>query len=224
MNDIMDYTDNGIQEIENSQILHEGDFEKLASIKDALMETWIKDKVFRSETDMRYSVLNDTRFPTRAHKYLQARHEQDVHFRNLIYLSCDYQEKQGELMRLEGELEELEDSNEKNEKIRKGKIIEKKAEIKRCKFQLQEMRKVAHHRVREVTTWEKIKRELDDGSFDPDDYDMILPKAYELRWSRELESEMVSGNPDGTRVGVLRGSLSSLNKGKKELDKNGMDN
>ena len=58
---------------------------------------------------MKYSVLNDIKFPSWAAKFWQAVREQNVMFTNLVYLSCDYEEKEGELelLKLEGKNQEI---------------------------------------------------------------------------------------------------------------------
>ena len=50
----------------------------LQELKEELVDTHDKVQIYRTETEMRYSVLNDGRFPTKASKYWQAVREQDV--------------------------------------------------------------------------------------------------------------------------------------------------
>lgn len=207
----VEYAEQGLSSIFGAGFLVEEDAKKLLDIQDGIVDTWKKTKIWRSETDMRYSVLQDSKFATKGHKYLQSQVEQDVHFRELMYLSTDYEEKQGELMVLEAELEELQ--NNEQSKKNDGEVIKKQAQIKRAKWNLLEMQKAAHHRVREVTLWEKLKKELNDGSFDPDDYEGILKEGYQKRFTAQLHAEMMSGNPSGNRVSVLKGSLSALQHG-----------
>ena len=208
---LQNYTEQGLANIFKVDFLSKEDCEKLNSIQDGLVDTYKKTKIWRSETDMRYSVLQDSKFATKGHKYMQCQVEQDVHFRQLMYLSTDYEEKQGDLMILEAELEELE--GEEKSKKNDGELIKKKAQIKREKWNLLEMQKASHHRVREVSLWEKIKKELNDGSFDPDDQEAILLDGYTKRFDAQLKAEMQSGNPSGNRLSVLQGSLSAIHHG-----------
>jgi hypothetical protein len=67
-----------------SEILDSNDFNKLVAIKDELEDTWEKKQIFRTETEMRISVLNDAKFPTRAAKYWQAVREQNAFFENFF--------------------------------------------------------------------------------------------------------------------------------------------
>lgn len=214
-----DYTEDGLSLLRDVNLLSPENLAKIQGISEELADTYRKTKIWRSETEMRTSVLNDTKFPTSGMKYLQARLEQDVHFRELMYLGLEYEQKQGELLKLEGELEELLKTGlfGKVSKIREGAIRVKRAEIKKCQWNLVEMQKSGHHRVREVDAWERIKKELlAIGGFDPDDYESIQQEGFGIRWQRELVSETESGNIDGDRLSVLRGSLSALHNNKEK--------
>ena len=48
------------------------DVQFLEEVKEELNDTWTKRQIFRTETEMRISVLNDVKFPTNASKYWQA--------------------------------------------------------------------------------------------------------------------------------------------------------
>lgn len=201
-----EYTANGLEKIEKASLLSEDVFQSLVAVRDGVLDSWKNTDIWRSETDMKFSVLNDAKFPTLGHKYLQSQKEQDVHFRNLMYLACEYEEKQGELMVLNAELDELL-LQEPTAKI-KGEIKIKEAQIKMAEWNLQEMQKAGFHRVREVTTWERIKQELmNAGDFDPNNKDEILKESYIRRWQMQLEEHEKSETPNGDRVAILKGSL-----------------
>lgn len=206
-----EYTEAGLAQVEKVGLLSPENLQKLEAIKEGLVDTWQKNKIWRTDTDMRYSVLNDTRFPTAGMKFLQARHEQETFLKNLMYLAPDFKEKQGTLIVLEAELEEILLDTTVSEKKRVGLVMQKEAQIERCKYNLEEYKKEAHHRVRELVGWETIKQELlAQGGFDPDDYDGIQIAGYQERWARELEAELYSKQPNGNHIGVLKGSLESI--------------
>ena len=46
------------------------------------------------------------------------------------------------------------------------------------------MELVAKHRMREVATWSKLKREFDDGNFDKEDVNTHQAKSYLLRFQK----------------------------------------
>ena len=49
-----------------------------------LKDTWNKKQIFRTETEMRFSVLNDLRYPTKASKYWQCVREQNVYLEQIM--------------------------------------------------------------------------------------------------------------------------------------------
>ena len=73
-------------------------------------------------------------------------------FTNLVYLSCDYEEKEGELDLLKLEYKKL--GNTEIDTARK-KITN--AKIRKSEFELMDMRLTAKDRVRELRQWSEIK-------------------------------------------------------------------
>ena len=55
-----------------------------------LQDTWVKKQMFRTETEMRFSVLSDAKYGNNASKYWQSVREQNTHFENLMSLSFEY--------------------------------------------------------------------------------------------------------------------------------------
>lgn len=199
------YTENGIVAIEESKMLSDANLAMLKEASKGVMDGWHQTKIWRSESEMRFSVLNDMEHPTRGMKYLQARLEQSVHFQNLMYLSCDYEEKQGEIMLYRDQLLH-------EDKPGQVKILESK--IRRCEWNLVEMKKYAHDRVREITSWEGIKLELDDGSFDKGNYDSIQYDGLLQRWKNELAGQNATPTPNGERIAMLTGCINAAERGK----------
>jgi hypothetical protein len=70
--------------------------------------------VFRTETEMRFSVLNDMKYPTKASKYWQCVREQNVYLENLMSLSFDYRRTEVKLKRLQQKLLKEETDLKKN--------------------------------------------------------------------------------------------------------------
>ena len=60
------------------------------SMTEELRDTWTKKQMFRTETEARFSVLQDNRYPTKAAKYWQCVREQSTYLDNLMTLSFDY--------------------------------------------------------------------------------------------------------------------------------------
>jgi hypothetical protein len=138
-------------------LLDPKDFAQLAVLKEELEETWTKKQIFRTETEMRVSVLNDGKFPTPAAKYWQCVREQNVFFENLIQLSFGYRKNLVEIKKLQRKLDE--ETNDLELELLQIELEEK--QYARANMEL-----VAKDRVREIEHWSRIKAELDDGSFD----------------------------------------------------------
>lgn len=133
--------------------------QSLRSINDKLVDAWKKRQVFRTETEMRVSVLNDGSFPTKASKYWQSVREQSAMLDNLAAAAFDYRRNELKLKKLHHQLECSADEFESDELV---------IDIDECNFKKASIIQVATDRVREILLWEKIKNELDDGTFDTD--------------------------------------------------------
>lgn len=142
-------------------ILEPAKVHALAELNVELEDNWKKSKVFRSETEMRYSVLNDGNFPTKASKYWQCVREQGVMLDNLAVVAFDYRRNEIALKRHEKKLAEATDELDREEA---------QVDIDECLFKRLNMQKNANDRVREIELWSKLKKELDDGSFDTKEF------------------------------------------------------
>jgi len=184
------FSKDGLDRIKTVSILNEDNFKTIEKLSTELQRVYEVKQVFRTETEIKYSVLNDVKFPTPASKYWQAVREQDVFFKNLVYLSCDYEEKQGDLELAEIELDEIDKDSKRHAK---EKI--KKAQIKRLQFHLIEMKVEAKDRVREIALWEQIKNvQKKKGKFDINDVNQHQIVSYALRWQKETEIGQMTNN------------------------------
>lgn len=199
---ITNYSKTGIDKIKSVSILEDKEMQQIADLSRELQRVFEVHQVFRTETEMRYSVLNHIKFPTHASKYWQSIREQNVFFTNLINISCEYEEKQGELELLEIDLKEIDTSTKRanaNEKI-------KKAQIKKAQFNLMSMRITARDQVREIRIWEQIKNELkSQADFDTEDVNTNQLESLQKRWEAELQISQISGNKD-----MAKNSISGL--------------
>ena len=199
---ITNYSKSGIEKIKSVSILEDVDLKKISDLSTELQRVFEVHQVFRTETEMRYSVLSHIKFPTPASKYWQSIREQNVFFTNLIYVSCDYEEKQGELELLEIDLEEIDIST------KRGKATEKikKSQIKKAQFNLLSLRLVAKDQVREIKIWEQIKNELrTQADFDINDVNTNQLESLQKKWEGELELSKISNHKD-----LRRNSISGL--------------
>lgn len=197
--DIIDVSKTNVNYLLN--ILDQDDFNKIVSLKEELKDTWIKKQVFRTETEMRMSVLSDGKFPTKASKYWQCVREQSAYFENMMSLSFDYRKTEVEIKKLKKKIEEEQDDLEKElYQIR----------IEEMLYSLANMELIAKDRMREIELWSKIKKELDDGTFDNKNVNTHQAKSYKLA----LENKIKTLTPSSSQPEVINlvGQLSTLNR------------
>ena len=94
------------------KILSEEEVKDFKAMREELQDTWKKKQIFRTETEMRISVLDDLKHPTPAAKYWQSVREQNVFFEQIIFLSFDYRKCQIEVKKIERDLKEEKDELE----------------------------------------------------------------------------------------------------------------
>ena len=141
-------------------VLNQEDAQAILALKEELTDNWQKKQIFRTETEMRISVLNDAKHPTPASKYWQSVREMSAHFDGMMGLSFDLRRNAVERLKLERKLEKA---------IEKGddlKVMELEIDLDQNLYGKANMEQVAHDRVRELKTWSKLKDELNDGTFD----------------------------------------------------------
>ena len=210
MNDIKKYTKLGITKIRDVSILEKDDMKSISNLSEELQRVFEVRQIWRTETEIRYSVLDDVNFPDSASKYWQCIREQNVFWEQLVSLSCNYQKAQGELELAEIEYDEIKGNNKKSNAQRKIKD----AEIKQRQFGLMHMRLQGHDRVREIKIWEKVKLELTaKEDFDINDVNKHQMKSYAKRWEKKMNLGAKSNNSS-----MFINSMSSLETMKKDLE------
>jgi len=184
-----------------TKILDEKDVKQFKTLIPELKDTWRKKQMFRTETEMRFSVLSDNRFGTNAAKYWQSVREQNTHFENLMRLSFDARKNAVEIKKLQKKIK-----NEKDPLERDLLEIEMEQKI----YDQASMELVAKHRMREVASWAKLKKEFNDGSFDDQDVNTHQAESYTHR----LEQMRKTITPGTTQPEVfnLLGQLETLKR------------
>ena len=155
-----------------TNILDKEDVKEFKKLIPELQDTWHKKQMFRTETEMRFSVLSDNKYPTKAAKYWQSVREQNTHCENLVHLSFDARKNEVEIEKLQRDI-----AKEKDPLDKKMKQIELEEKL----YGKAQMELVAKHRMREVATWSKLKKEFDDGQFDKEDVNSHQAHSYMLR-------------------------------------------
>ncbi len=150
-------------------ILDPNDVTDFKGMVDELRDTWTKKQIFRTETEMRFSVLNDMKYPTKASKYWQCVREQNVYLENLMSLSFDYRRTEVKLKRLKQKL--AEETDELKKELIQIDIDEKT-------YAKANMELTAKDRMREIRLWSKLKKEVDDGTFDKENVNTHQLESY----------------------------------------------
>ena len=185
-------------------ILDPQDVTEFKALTGELRDTWTKKQVFRTETEMRISVLQDAKYPTKASKYWQCVREQNVFLENLMTLSFDYRRNDVKIKRLEKKLDEEKDSIKKE--LFKIDLDEKI--YGRANMQL-----VARDRMREIKLWSTLKKEFNDGSFNTKDVNRHQLDSYAIIMKNKAET-LTSGSSQPEVFNVL-GQLQSIERVKK---------
>ena len=175
-------------------------------LTEELRDTWTKKQMFRTETEMQFSVLNDAKYPTKAAKYWQCVREQNVFLENLMNLSFDYRRTEVKIKRLEEKLKKEEDP------IRRALI---QIDIDEKTFSKASMQLVARDRMREIKLWSKFKKRFDDGSFDTKNVNTHQLNSYHLTMKNKAET-LTQGSSQPEVFNVL-GQLQSIERIKKDI-------
>ena len=184
-----------------TNILDKDDVKEFKKLIPELQDTWHKKQMFRTETEMRFSVLSDNKYPTKAAKYWQSVREQNTHFENLVHLSFDARKNEVEIKKLQRDIK-----NEKDEL----EIELKQIELEQKLYAKAQMELVAKHRMREVATWSKLKKEFDDNSFDKQDVNTHQAHSYMLRLQHQ-KNTITPGTSQPEVFNVL-GQLETLER------------
>ena len=192
------------EEAHLNNLLEPQDLTDFKGMVDELRDTWTKKQMFRTETEARFSVLQDNRYPTKAAKYWQCVREQASYLDNLMTLSFDYRRNEAKIKWLEGKVQTEKDDY---------KLTKYEIDLDECKFAKASMEKVAKHRMREIKMWSKLKKEFNDGSFNDKDVNEHQLESYGRQYA-EKAKQLTEHSSDTDKFNVL-GQLQSLQRIKK---------
>jgi hypothetical protein len=184
-----------------TNILDKEDVKEFKKLIPELQDTWHKKQMFRTETEMRFSVLSDNKYPTKAAKYWQSVREQNTHFENLVHLSFDARKNEVEIKKLQRDIKKEKDELE---------VELKQIELEEKLYSKAQMELVAKHRMREVATWSKLKKEFDDDNFDKQDVNTHQAHSYMLRLQHQ-KNTITPGTSQPEVFNVL-GQLETLER------------
>jgi len=186
-------------------LLDSNDVSAFKGMVDELRDTWTKKQIFRTETEMRFSVLSDLKYPTNAAKYWQCVREQNVYLEQLMALSFDYRRNDAKIKWLEKKLQKETDEYKKE-------CYEIDLDQKR--FDKASMELTARDRMREIKLWSKLKKENDDGTFDKDNVNTHQLESYH-KIMLNKKNTITAGSSQPEVFNVL-GQLQTIERIKKE--------
>ncbi len=184
-----------------NNLLTQEDLSSFKGMVDELRDTWTKKQMFRTETEARFSVLQDNRYPTKAAKYWQCVREQSSYLDNLMALSFDYRRNEAKIKWLEKKLEKEEDEY---------KATKYQIDLDEARFGKASMEKVAKHRMREIKMWSKLKKEFNDGSFNDKDVNQHQLESYGIMYADKAKG--ITKGTSEAEVFNIMGQLRSLQR------------
>ena len=187
-----------------NNLLDPNDVKEFKEMTSELRDTWTKKQVFRTETEMRLSVLQDAKYPPKAAKYWQCVREQNVFLENLMSLSFDARRNEVKLKKLKQKLETEEDPL-------KRELLQ--IDIDEKTYGVANMQLIARDRMREIKLWSTLKKEFNDGSFDDKDVNRHQLDSYALIMKNKAET-LTSGSSQPEVFNVL-GQLQTIERVKK---------
>ena len=192
------------EETHLNNLLEPNDLKTFRGLVDELRDTWTKKQIFRTETEARFSVLQDNRYPTKASKYWQCVREQNVYLENLMSLSFEYRRIENKIKWLQKKIEtETDDYKLENYKIDLDEKIYSKAN----------MELIAKDRMREINMWSKLKKEFNDGTFNDKDVNEHQLEAYHQVYLNKAKT-LTSGSSQPEVFNVI-GQLETIERVKK---------
>ena len=199
------------EETHLNNLLEQNDLSDFKGMVDELRDTWSKKQMFRTETEARFSVLQDNRYPTKASKYWQCVREQSSYLDNLMTLSFDYRRNEAKIKWLEKKIESEQDEY---------KLTKYQIDLDEAKFGKASMEKTAKHRMREIKMWSNLKSEFNDGSFNDKDVNQHQLESYGMQYAEKAKT--LTPQSSEAEVFNIMGQLQSLQRIKKsgELENN----
>ena len=192
------------EETHLNNLLEPTDLTEFKGMVDELRDTWTKKQMFRTETEARFSVLQDNRYPTKAAKYWQCVREQSSYLDNLMSLSFDYRRNEAKIKWLEIKIESEQDEY---------KLTKYQIDLDEARFGKASMEKTAKHRMREIKMWSGLKKEFNDGSFNDKDVNQHQLDSYGMQYAAKAKT--LTPQSSESEVFNIMGQLQSLQRIKK---------
>ena len=163
-----------------------------------------KKQMWRTDTEARFSVLNDAKHPTNASKYWQAVKEQSVFAEQFTILSFNYRRNEIKIKKIKHQIEHMEADDE-------FALMELEVDLDECLFNKKEYQIQALDRVREIQMWSDIKKELTDA----EDFDTENVNTHQVEsYLQILENRRMTLSPSSSQPEIMNvlGSLNTLRR------------
>ena len=163
-----------------------------------------KKQLWRTDTEARFSVLNDAKHPTNASKYWQAVKEQSVFAEQFTILSFNYRRNEIKIKKIKHQIEHMEADDE-------FALMELEVDLDECLFNKKEYQIQALDRVREIQMWSDIKKELTDA----EDFDTENVNTHQVQsYLQILENKRNTLSPASSQPEIMNvlGQLNTLRR------------
>ena len=167
-------------------------------------DSMAKKQMWRTDTEARFSVLNDAKHPTNASKYWQAVREQSVFAEQFTILSFNYRRNEIKIKKIKHQIEHMEADDE-------FALMELEVDLDECLFNKKEYQIQAFDRVREIQMWSDIKKELTDA----EDFDTENVNTHQIEsYLQILENRRITLSPASTQPEIMNvlGQLNTLRR------------
>ena len=167
-------------------------------------DSMAKKQMWRTDTEARFSVLNDAKHPTNASKYWQAVKEQSVFAEQFTLLSFNYRRNEIKIKKIKHQIEHLEADDE-------FALMELEVDLDECLFNKKEYKRQALDRVREIQMWSDIKKELTDA----EDFDTENVNTHQIEsYLQILENRRITLSPSSSQPEIMNvlGQLNTLRR------------
>jgi hypothetical protein len=189
-------------------MLEESSVTEMQQLAEELVETYEKRQQWRTDTEMRFSVLNDGKFPTVASKYWQAVREQSVFYSGIVLGSFEYRRELVKNQRIKESLDSAAGLDAESFQI----------DLDESNWTLANMELEARDRVREIRLWSAIKAECvnADPNFDTKDVNVHQYESLHEQLLKRQEALTVA-NTQAERLNVT-GPIATFDR-VKSMDK-----
>jgi len=226
LSNVLIFNKDALDVIANTPLFNKEEKTELMNVTENMERAFKDSQMFRTDTEMRISVLNDIKFPTPASKYYQALREMNVHQCELVGLLYDYEQKKEDMKIIQAEKMEFENylavNDVKSSKPLKdyeimklkAQINKKDIELRKETFNLKTLKRVADGRKEEIKNWNKILNELrpvlDEHNIPTDNVDAHQKVSYCIRFIRQAVNAIGSNaQMSGAEMNNLMGQLST---------------